>query len=191
MVARPAKRPMPWSEWTTRSPTVSAETSVRTSLPRLPRVRRTSRSPRMSCSPMTASPAPRSRFRAAAPRRRWYRAARPALRRSLGARGLAGAVLGKKRRQALARALAPAGDDQALALTSQPLGVAGDRIEDIGAFGLALGGEGAPLPAAERDDDRLFRLLRPLERVEHDPCRPDNASRQSASLRNRLSGGTG
>ena len=87
---------------------------------------------------------------------------------SFGACGFARAVLGKKRRQALARAFAPTGDDQTLALASQPLGVGGDGIEDVGALGLALGGEGAPLPAAERDDDGSFRLLGPLERIEHD-----------------------
>ena len=31
MVASPAKRPMPWSEWTTRSPTDRLDTSVSTS----------------------------------------------------------------------------------------------------------------------------------------------------------------
>ena len=53
---RPSKRPMPWSAWTTRSPTERLVASVRTSaaLRRLRRGR-TSRSPSMSCSVRTAS----------------------------------------------------------------------------------------------------------------------------------------
>ena len=35
MVVSPAKRPMPWSAWTTRSPTARLDASVSTSLPRL------------------------------------------------------------------------------------------------------------------------------------------------------------
>ena len=79
--------------------------------------------------------------------------------------GLADAVLGQKRRQALARAVAPTGDDHALALAAQPLGMSHHRIEHSDAFGLALGREGAALPAAERHDAGSLRML---ERVERD-----------------------
>ena len=53
--SRPTKRPTPWSIWTTRSPAVSALASASTSCARRLRFDwRTSRSPRMSCSPMMA-----------------------------------------------------------------------------------------------------------------------------------------
>ena len=55
MVVSPSKRPMPWSAWTTRSPTPRLVASVMTSAARRALRRgRTSRSPRMSCSAMTA-----------------------------------------------------------------------------------------------------------------------------------------
>ena len=64
------------------------------------------------------------------------------------------------------------------------------RIEDIGAFGLPLGGEGAALPAAERDD---AHPASPAARTDRSAItwRLASASCQSASLRNMLSGGTG
>ena len=80
------------------------------------------------------------------------RGSRERLGEALHPLGLADAVLGQKRRQALARAVAPAGDDHALALAPQPLGMGHHRIEHVGAFGLPLGREGAALPAAERHD---------------------------------------
>ena len=78
--------------------------------------------------------------------------------------GLADAVLGQKRRQAFARAVAPAGDDHALALAAQPLGVSHHGIEHGDPFRLPLGCEGPALPAAERYDARRLRMLERIER---------------------------
>ena len=55
MVVSPSKRPMPWSACTTRSPMARLVASVmRSAARRALRRGRISRSPRMSCSPMTA-----------------------------------------------------------------------------------------------------------------------------------------
>src|SRR4029079_18989147 len=81
--------------------------------------------------------------------------------------GLAAAMLGKKRNQPLARTVAPAGDDHALKLALPVLGMGHPGVEHIHALGLALGGKGATLPAAKRDD-RGARLLGMLERIERD-----------------------
>ena len=85
--------------------------------------------------------------------------------------GLADAVLGQKRRQPLARAVAPAGDDHALALAAQPLGMSHHGIEHGDAFGLPLGREGPALPAAERHDARRLGLLERIERNDLAACK--------------------
>ncbi len=74
-------------------------------------------------------------------------------------------MLGEQRCQPLARAIAPTGNGDALAVAFQFADMGDDRIEDIGAFGLPLGREGAALAHAERHDLRHCRF-RPLERGE-------------------------
>ncbi len=133
MVASPAKRPMPWSAWTTRSPTRKARHFGQHVAAALARDLRTRRSPRMSCSPITASPGASkpvsSGSTATAVAEAGARSVSAKLRDPLR---LADAVLGEKRRQPLARAVAPAGDEHALAFALQPLGVGHHRVEDVG-----------------------------------------------------------
>ncbi len=123
----------------------------------------------MSCSPITASPG----------------ASKPGLERQHGHRNGLGRLLAAPRRtcrrawsrrrraptsSVASRSRAPLLQQATITrLPSlfEPLGMSSHGIEDVGAFGLALGGEGAALPAAEGDDTAASGL-RALERIEHD-----------------------
>ena len=104
---------------------------------------------------------------------------------------LADAMLGEKRGEALLGALAPAADEHALAFALESCGMRDHGVEHVAAFALALGGKGPPLPAAEGDHGGIARGVGMLEGIEHDPLPPLQRACQSASVRNRLSGGTG
>src|SRR6202162_5872680 len=77
-------------------------------------------------------------------------------------------MLGEQRGKPFPRADAPTGDDYALAVALEPLGMGNDSVEDVGAFGLPLGGKGASLPSAEGDDGGALGLFWALEGIERD-----------------------
>ena len=124
---------------------------------------RTSRSPRMSCSPMTAMSAvskPPSRPSTASATCGFGSAS--ASGHDADRRQIVQPVLGQHVAHALARALAPQRDDDALARRLQRLDVLAHRIEHVGGIVRALGRE--IVPGARADIDHRAALLRHRER---------------------------
>ena len=101
-------------------------------------------------------------------------------------------MLGKEGGKPLARAIAPAGDDHALALTVQALDMRHARRRIHSAFGLRARRRRSALAVPPKDTIVGARLLWMLEGVERDHLAAGELrSAIPASLRNRLSGGTG
>ena len=137
-----------------------------TSLPRFVRVRRTSRSPRMSCSPMTAKPGASKPVSSGKARRRLSPSAarpapRPRRRRRPCRRSPCSA---SKVREALLGALAPAGNEHALAVGFEASHMGDHGVEDVGSLR-----SGAPrrrtAPACRRRTRRRHRARPPDART--------------------------
>ena len=85
-------------------------------------------------------------------------------------------MLGEHMAQALARAVAPAGDDDIQALRPQSLNVRDRGVEDVGALVLPLGGEISSGPSAAIDRvggvGRRLERSEPRQRLRREPLLP-------------------
>ena len=183
MVLRPMKRPTPWSTWTTRSPAARLETSAMKFSARFAALRgRTRRSPRMSCSPMTARPSvskpglepehgePDLRLRQGEHRR-------PVV----DGGEIERAVVGEHVAHAVARAVAPQREHDPLAGRLQRVHMGLDRLEHVGVGLRPLRREIAALPVPASSTDAVPSGA--ANGVRRTSLPPSRRSRHSASAR--------